>query len=351
MPSCTASSSTACCAAQPSCGRSARASPREAEAAFSIEKPWQSHGVGSALLDRTLLAARNRGIKLLHMACLADNERMQQLARKFDAELSFDFGSVVGEVEASRPTPLSLMREWVADGHGFATAMLELQSRMLRACGSAKDRATNREAESHGDSAFIPRLSASRVRRPAPIPHRSLHDCDRADKRLRPRRGRRRPKRATRTARSATRGTAASETARAPPDIRRPRWLDESRNRASVTCGVYLRPSGSSPTRCISRSCSACNSMQRRRPALTSGDHRARLAAAERGEPVEPQFEAAALHSAEQPGDLVRECVVDVADEAQRDVIVFGIDPARARQAAAQDRQRLGYDCGEFQDR
>jgi GNAT superfamily N-acetyltransferase len=106
---------------------------REAEAAISVEKPWQSHGVGSALLRHTLLAARNRGYRLLHMACLADNLRMQQLARKFDAELSFDFGSVVGEVESSRPTPLSLMREILADSHGFATAMLDLQSRMLRA--------------------------------------------------------------------------------------------------------------------------------------------------------------------------------------------------------------------------
>src|SRR5579872_7596773 len=63
---------------------------RDAELAFSIEKPWQSHGVGTALLERTLLAARNRGYKLLHMACLADNRRMQQLARKFEAELTFD---------------------------------------------------------------------------------------------------------------------------------------------------------------------------------------------------------------------------------------------------------------------
>jgi GNAT superfamily N-acetyltransferase len=107
-------------------------SPREAEAALSVEKPWQSHGVGSGLLARTLLAARNRGFRHLHMTCLADNERMQQLARKFAAELSVDFGSVVGEVESSRPTPLSLMRELVTDSHGFAAAVLELQSRMLR---------------------------------------------------------------------------------------------------------------------------------------------------------------------------------------------------------------------------
>ena len=63
----------------------------EAEAAFSVETDWQSHGVGSALLERTLLTARNRGIQHLHMACLADNRRMQQLARKFDAELSLRF--------------------------------------------------------------------------------------------------------------------------------------------------------------------------------------------------------------------------------------------------------------------
>jgi GNAT superfamily N-acetyltransferase len=105
---------------------------REAEVAFSIEGPWQSHGVGFALLDRTLLAARNRGIRKLHMACLANNRRMQELARKFDAELTFDFGSVVGEVEAARPTPLSVLREFVADGHGFATAVLDVQSRLLK---------------------------------------------------------------------------------------------------------------------------------------------------------------------------------------------------------------------------
>jgi GNAT superfamily N-acetyltransferase len=107
--------------------------PRQAEAAISVEKAWQSHGVGSALLRHTLLAARNRGIRHLHMACLADNARMQQLARKFDAELSFDFDSVIGEVESARPTPLSLMREMMSDGHSFATAMLDLQSKMLRA--------------------------------------------------------------------------------------------------------------------------------------------------------------------------------------------------------------------------
>jgi GNAT superfamily N-acetyltransferase len=104
----------------------------EAEAAFSIEQPWQSHGVGTELLERTLLSARNRGIQLLRMDCLADNRRMQQLARKFDADLKFDFGSVIGEVDPPRSTLLSLMREASADSHGVAAAMFEAQSRMFR---------------------------------------------------------------------------------------------------------------------------------------------------------------------------------------------------------------------------
>jgi RimJ/RimL family protein N-acetyltransferase len=105
---------------------------REAEIAFSIETPWQSHGVGSVLLERTLLAARNRGITRVQMACLAENARMQQLARKFAAELSFDLGGVVGEVAAPHATPLSIFREWVADSHGFASAALDAQARLLR---------------------------------------------------------------------------------------------------------------------------------------------------------------------------------------------------------------------------
>ena len=104
----------------------------EAEAAFSIEQPWQSHGVGTELLERTLLSARNRGIKALHMQCLADNRRMQQLARKFEADLKVDFGSVIGEVDPPHSTALSLMREAMADSHDIAAAMFEVQSRLLK---------------------------------------------------------------------------------------------------------------------------------------------------------------------------------------------------------------------------
>jgi GNAT superfamily N-acetyltransferase len=102
----------------------------DAEAALSVEKPWQSHGVGTALLERVLLAARNRQVERLHMLCLAENRRMQQLARKFDAALSFEAASVMGEMKAPEPTPMSVMRELVVDGTDLATAMLDVPSQL-----------------------------------------------------------------------------------------------------------------------------------------------------------------------------------------------------------------------------
>jgi GNAT superfamily N-acetyltransferase len=109
-----------------------RTGTHEAEAAFSIEQPWQSHGVGTELLERTLLSARNRGITALQMLCLTNNQRMQQLARKFEADLKFDFGSVIGEVDPPHSTMLSMMREAMADNYGVASAILEAQSRLFR---------------------------------------------------------------------------------------------------------------------------------------------------------------------------------------------------------------------------
>ncbi len=109
-----------------------RGFPAEAEAAFSVEADFQNLGVGSALLDRTILAAKNRGVRTIYMSCLAENRRMQSIAKKYEADLRFEADEVVGEVANTGPTPLSLFREWIADGHGYATAILDVQSRMLR---------------------------------------------------------------------------------------------------------------------------------------------------------------------------------------------------------------------------
>jgi RimJ/RimL family protein N-acetyltransferase len=103
--------------------------PNEAEAAFSLERKWQGRGVGNELLERTILSARNRGIRSIRLNCLAENRRMQAIAKKHEAHLRLRADEVVGEVINSGATPLSMAREWMFESFGLATAMLDMRRR------------------------------------------------------------------------------------------------------------------------------------------------------------------------------------------------------------------------------
>ena len=71
---------------------------QEAEAAFSVERPWQRQGIGTAMMERIIRAARNRGVQRLYMNCLAENGKIQSIARRYEADLRFEYGEVVGEI-------------------------------------------------------------------------------------------------------------------------------------------------------------------------------------------------------------------------------------------------------------
>jgi RimJ/RimL family protein N-acetyltransferase len=105
----------------------------EAEAAFSVEKPFQDQGIGTELMGRVVRAARNRGVRRLYMSCLAENSKMQAIARKHEAELRFEYGEVIGEILPDTPNYFSILAEAAEDRVGFMIAVLELQSRMVRA--------------------------------------------------------------------------------------------------------------------------------------------------------------------------------------------------------------------------
>src|SRR5262245_48630610 len=105
----------------------------EAEAAFSVERPCQNHGVGTELMGRVVRAARNRNIRRLYMSCLADNAKMQTLARKHGALLRYESGDVVGEILPEQPSYLSLVQEAAEDRMGFIIAVLDLQAKLVRA--------------------------------------------------------------------------------------------------------------------------------------------------------------------------------------------------------------------------
>jgi GNAT superfamily N-acetyltransferase len=98
--------------------------PIAAEAAFSVEKAWQDHGLGDTLMGRIITVAQNRGISTVYMICMRDNVRMQHLASKHKARLKVEDGEVSGHVDPAWPTPSSLMEEFMDSANGFVTAVL-----------------------------------------------------------------------------------------------------------------------------------------------------------------------------------------------------------------------------------
>lgn len=105
----------------------------EAEAAFSVEAPYQQRGIGTDLMGRVIRAARNRGVGRLYMSCLAENGKMQAIARKHEADLRFEYGEVVGEIVPRQPSYFSMLAEDVEDRVGYMMAVLDIQARLVKA--------------------------------------------------------------------------------------------------------------------------------------------------------------------------------------------------------------------------
>lgn len=97
-----------------------------AEAAFSVETAYQERGIGTELLGRVIRSARNRGVRHLIMSCLANNSKMQAVARRYEAELQFDHGEVIADIVPESANPLSLLAEAFDDRVDYLRAVLDL---------------------------------------------------------------------------------------------------------------------------------------------------------------------------------------------------------------------------------
>ncbi len=96
---------------------------RGGEFAVTVAPAYRNRGVGSELLRRTILLARNRMIGRLHMICLIDNQPMRRMADKFHGQLDFEDGQVWAKLAVPYPDPMSLFSEAYAEGMGLAAAM------------------------------------------------------------------------------------------------------------------------------------------------------------------------------------------------------------------------------------
>jgi GNAT superfamily N-acetyltransferase len=103
-----------------------------AETAFSVETAYQEQGIATELLGRVIRSARNRGVRHLIMSCLADNAKMQAVARHHDADLRFEAGEVIGDIVPHTANPISLFAEAVEDRMGFLLGVFDLQNRITK---------------------------------------------------------------------------------------------------------------------------------------------------------------------------------------------------------------------------
>ena len=95
----------------------------QAEAAFAVEKAYRRKGLGQALFRRIAAAARNRGVRDLHVRCLPWNRPMRELAVKVGADLRIVGGEADGAVHLPRFTPVSLWQEGVTEAVDFTLAL------------------------------------------------------------------------------------------------------------------------------------------------------------------------------------------------------------------------------------
>ena len=71
---------------------------RDAEAAFSVARPWQRRSIGTALMARVLAAAHKLAIAHVHVSCDPINRGMQRVAEKFAARLRFEEGDGCADI-------------------------------------------------------------------------------------------------------------------------------------------------------------------------------------------------------------------------------------------------------------
>lgn len=103
-----------------------------AEAAFSVESQFANKGLATELMGHIITSSRNRGVKHLVMNCLAENLRMQAIARKYRADLQVEHGDVVADIIPQRLDYISLATEMFEDRFVLFLAALDQHSRASR---------------------------------------------------------------------------------------------------------------------------------------------------------------------------------------------------------------------------
>ncbi|MBI1776962.1 MAG: GNAT family N-acetyltransferase [Proteobacteria bacterium] len=102
-----------------------RSGEHAAELALTVEAPFQHRGIASDLLRRVLVLARNRGVRQIISYCLADNQNMRGLVRKFTGRIEFDGANAAAHFSTGVANPLSFWHESVQSANGLVGSLAQ----------------------------------------------------------------------------------------------------------------------------------------------------------------------------------------------------------------------------------
>ena len=104
---------------------------RVAESALSVEPDWRRRGIGRALFQRILRAARNHGVGTVEVFCAPDNPAMMALAREAADTFAVQHDQAAARIRIHAPSALSLAGEIGADWMDWFGAALSAQARLM----------------------------------------------------------------------------------------------------------------------------------------------------------------------------------------------------------------------------
>jgi len=93
-----------------------------------VERPFQNQGIGTELLQKALVMARNRFIRTVYMICLLENKKMQRIAQNCEASLITHEGEAEGTIWPPWPSYLSFVEEAATEGQALFRAAFEVPS-------------------------------------------------------------------------------------------------------------------------------------------------------------------------------------------------------------------------------
>ncbi len=98
---------------------------RSCELAVSVEPHLQRHGVGTELVDRALLAARNHRMGRISVEWLHGNAGMSAITAKLAARRHIAGDEESAEIEIAAPSHASVLREWTGEAWGWLSDLTD----------------------------------------------------------------------------------------------------------------------------------------------------------------------------------------------------------------------------------